>query len=100
VDEALEVVRGLTGRPRHVMWIPAGVVRGAAPLTVLARLGRRTADPPVCPAVVRTLLHGHRYDGTKAARDLGVGYRPFEETVSRTLDWARDQGLLGAGRRG
>ncbi len=100
VDEALEVVRGLTGRPRRVMWIPAGVVRGAAPLTVLARLGPRTADPPVCPAVVRTLLHGHRYDGTKAARDLGVEYRPFEETVARTLDWAADQGHLRSRRRG
>lgn len=96
VEEALEVVRGLTGGPRRVIWIPAGVVRGAAPLTALARLGPRTADPLVCPAVVRTLLHGHRYDGTKAVHHLGVGYRPFEETVARTLDWARDQGLLSA----
>jgi dihydroflavonol-4-reductase len=40
------------------------------------------------------LLHGHRYDGTKATRELGLAYRPGEETLARTIDWFRTEGLL------
>lgn len=100
VEEAVEVVRHHTGNPRRVVWIPAGAVRASAPLTVLARLGSGTGDPLVCPPVVRTLLHGHRYDGSKATRDLGVDYRPFDETIARTLAWARSERILPARRQG
>jgi dihydroflavonol-4-reductase len=37
--------------------------------------GRR---PPLCRQMVRTLLHGHRYDGSQATRDLGLRYTPPE----------------------
>lgn len=89
VEQALEVVRAVVGGPRRVLWIPAGAVRAIAPMTALAALGRSHADPLVCPAVVRALLHGHRYDGSRATRELGLRYRPIEETVERTLAWAR-----------
>lgn len=89
VEGALEAVRAVAGGPRRVLWIPAWAVRAIAPLTVLGALGRGDADPLVCPAVVRALLHGHRYDGSRATRELGLHYRPIEETVERTLAWAR-----------
>jgi hypothetical protein len=44
--------------------------------------------------MARTLLHGHRYDGSLAARELGLVYRPIEETVTRTLRWYERQGLI------
>jgi dihydroflavonol-4-reductase len=44
--------------------------------------------------MVRTLLHGHRFDGSRAARELGLAYRPIEETLARTLAWYGDRGLL------
>jgi len=44
--------------------------------------------------LVRTLLHGHRYDGSKATRELGLTYRPIEETVARTLAWYAERGLI------
>jgi len=47
---------------------------------------------------VRTLLHGHRYDGSRAERELGLRYRAPEETVRRTLNWYVDEGLLPAMR--
>jgi dihydroflavonol-4-reductase len=48
--------------------------------------------------MVRVLRHGHRYDGTKASRYLQLSYTPVEETMARTIDWFRAQGLLQAQR--
>jgi dihydroflavonol-4-reductase len=59
-----------------------------------ARVARR--KPPVCREMVRTLLHGHRYDGSRAERDLGVQYTPPQDTILRTVEWARGAGLLRA----
>jgi dihydroflavonol-4-reductase len=44
--------------------------------------------------MVRTLLHGHRYDASRAERDLGLRYTPPRETVLHTVEWARAEGLL------
>jgi dihydroflavonol-4-reductase len=57
-----------------------------------ARLRRR--NPPICRELVRTALHGHAYDGSRAARELGLVYTPVEETLRRTIDWFREQGLV------
>jgi dihydroflavonol-4-reductase len=56
------------------------------------RLVRR--HPPVCGEMVRTLIHGHRYDGSRAERELGMRYTEPRETVRRTVEWARRAGLL------
>ncbi|HLF60656.1 MAG TPA: NAD-dependent epimerase/dehydratase family protein [Acidimicrobiia bacterium] len=87
-------VGGLSSKPR---FLPGSVVSALAGVVeVGARaLGRR---PPVCREMVRALRHGHRYDGTRATRELGLGYLPVEETVQRTIDWFRAQGLLQAAR--
>ena len=50
---------------------------------------------PLCREVARTLLHGHRFDGSLAERALGLRYRPLEETVARTLAWYEAEGLIG-----
>jgi dihydroflavonol-4-reductase len=72
--------------PRAVANVAAGAVEGAF------RLARRS--PPVCREMVRTLLHGHRYDASRAERDLGIRYTSPRETVRRTVEWARAEGLL------
>ena len=46
--------------------------------------------------MVRTLLHGHAYDGGRAARELGLAYTPVEDTLRRTIEWARAEGLVRA----
>jgi dihydroflavonol-4-reductase len=89
---AIELLRRTTGRPRRVVWIPRGVVRAGAPLAGLLASGRD--DAAVCPALLRTLLHGHRYDGTRATRELDLTYRPLEETLDRVLAWYRARDLL------
>jgi len=72
--------------PRRVATVAASVVERGFKLA-----GRR---PPVCREMVRTLLHGHRYDGSRAERDLGVRYTDPRETIRKTVDWARAEGLI------
>jgi dihydroflavonol-4-reductase len=91
--EALEIVAELSGVRRRVQLLPAPLATGAGALVEAAyRLRGRT--PPVCREMVRTLLHGHRYDGSRATRELGLHYRPVAETFARTIAWARAQGLV------
>ena len=88
---AIAVLRARTGHPRRVVWLPPALVRAAGPFT---RIASRGDDAGVCPALLRTLLHGHRYDGTRATRDLGLVYRPLEETLERVLRWYETRGIL------
>jgi dihydroflavonol-4-reductase len=37
--------------------------------------------------MVRALIHGHAYDGSKATRDLGLTYTPVVDTLRRTVEW-------------
>jgi dihydroflavonol-4-reductase len=87
------LLRAETGHPRRVRHLPraaaavAGVLGGAA-----AAVTRR--ELPMCPELAATLLHGHRYDGSRATRELGLSYTPVRETIDRTVRWYRSRGLL------
>jgi dihydroflavonol-4-reductase len=83
-------VAGVERRPRLVPRFLAAA--GGAVAETSFRLLRR--PPPVCREMVRTLLHGHRYDGSRAERELGLTYTPARETLLRTVEWARGEGLL------
>ena len=89
---AIDLLRRATGHPLRVVWIPRVLVRAGAPLTAV--MARTREDASVCPAMLRTLLHGHRYDGSRATRELGLVYRTLEETLERVLAWYRAQGML------
>jgi dihydroflavonol-4-reductase len=91
--EAVALIRRLWGRPRRVRWLPPALAKaGGAAVGAAGRvLGR---DVPVCPEAVRTLLHGHRYDGSRAVRELGLRYTPLETTLERTLRWYAERGLI------
>jgi dihydroflavonol-4-reductase len=43
---------------------------------------------------MRTLTAPHRYDGGRAARELGVAYTPIEVALERTLRWYVREGLV------
>ena len=95
--EAVELLEQLWGLRRQVRFGPPWLAKaGGAVIGAGARLLRR--DAPVCPEAVRTLLHGHRYDGSKATRELGLRYTPLEVTLLRTLEWCAAQGLVPPGR--
>jgi dihydroflavonol-4-reductase len=92
-QEALEIVSELSGVRHKVRFLPPWAARLAGGLVGAGfRVGRK--PPPVCGEMVRTLLHGHRYDGSRAERELGLRYTPVAETFARTIEWAVGQGLV------
>jgi ABC-type glutathione transport system ATPase component len=93
VREALELVSSLSGVRHDVKLLPAPLARAAGAL-VEGAFRARGKTPPVCREMVRTLLHGHRYDGSRAARALGLEYTPVAETFRRTIEWAVAEGLV------
>jgi dihydroflavonol-4-reductase len=91
--EALEIVAELSGVRREVRILPPPLAR-AAGAVVEGVFRARGKTPPVCREMVRTLLHGHRYDGSRATRELGLEYTPVADTFRRTIDWAVAEGLV------
>jgi dihydroflavonol-4-reductase len=95
VREGVELLERLTGVNEPVRTLPPAVARAAAVAAeTVARVRGKT--PRVCRDLVRTALHGHSYDGSKATRELGLTYTPLEETIRRTVEWFRDEGLVEA----
>jgi dihydroflavonol-4-reductase len=91
--QALEIVSELSGVRDRVRMIPPPVARAAVAMAEAAyRLRGKT--PSVCRARVRTILHGHRYDGSRATRELGLKYTPVADTFARTIEWAVAEGLV------
>jgi dihydroflavonol-4-reductase len=89
--EALDLLSRVGGVPVRPRIVPKPVAQaGAAAVEGAFRLARR--HPPLCREMMRTLLHGHRYDGSRAERELGLRYTPVEDTLRRTLDWAIAEG--------
>lgn len=93
VRQAIALLGTVTGRRRTVRFIPAALALagGGAAGVAFRTMGKR---PPVCREMLRVLQHGHKYDGSKATRVLGLEYTQPEETIRRTVDWFRFEGLL------
>ena len=91
--EAIGIVSELSGISKRIRMVPPPLARGVAALAdVVARARRRESS--MCPARVRTILHGHRYDGSLAERELGLAYTPVADTFRRTIEWAVAEGLV------
>jgi len=95
MSEALALAGEVAGVQRRPHLLPRRVATIAA---AIAERGFKIAGrhPPICREMVRTLLHGHRYDGSRAERELGVRYTDPCDTLRRTVKWARAEGLLRA----
>jgi dihydroflavonol-4-reductase len=97
--QALELVADLSGVRERVRLVPPVLARSVAALAEgAARARGRTSS--LCRARVRTILHGHRYDGSLATRELGLDYTPLEVTFRRTIEWAIAEGLVTPRRAG
>ena len=94
--EALALAAEVAGVDRRPRLVPRFLATAGGTLveTAFRLVGRQ---PPVCREMVRTLLHGHRYDGSRARRELGLSYTAPAETLRRTVEWARSEGLLSNG---
>jgi dihydroflavonol-4-reductase len=91
--DAVALVDRLWGLPRRVRWIPPFAARAVAAAMDAAGWALRR-DMPFCGEAVRVVLQGHRYDGLRAERELGLRYTPLQETLERTLSWYAARGLV------
>ena len=83
----------MSGVRDTVRIVPPAVARSAA-RSLEAAYAVRGRVPSLCRARIGTLLHGHRYDGSLATRELGLIYTPVDETFRRTIAWAEAEGLI------
>ena len=93
VKEALVLAADVAGVQCNPRIVPRALATTAGTVVEYA-FKLRGRKPPVCREMVRTLVHGHRYDGSRAERELGLRYSDPRDTVRRTVDWARSEGLL------
>lgn len=93
VSNAVDIAAAVLGRPVEARVLPIPLAwAGAAIVDAMSRLTRRR--PPLCPEMVRVISHGHRHDGSKATRELGLEYTPAEVTIARMVEWFRAEGLM------
>jgi nucleoside-diphosphate-sugar epimerase len=97
--EALDHLRALTGRPVRVAWLPTGLVHA----------GGRVADAvqrvvpvriPVSYEMVTSLTADPRCDDGATRNELGLEYRPLDETVTDAVRWMVAEGLVSRAQAG
>jgi dihydroflavonol-4-reductase len=88
----------LTGRRIRRVWLPAGLVAGAARLNDRVG-GRLMADLPTRASLAWTLTIGP-VDGSSGERLLGRPYRPLATTLADTLRWWSAAGTAPASKVG
>jgi dihydroflavonol-4-reductase len=95
VREGLALLGALAGVEQPLRTLPPSLAMAVATgAEAIAWIRRDT--PRICRELARTLTHGHAYDGSKAANELGLRYTSIEETLRRTIDWWIEQGLVRA----
>lgn len=95
VRDGLALLGELTGVQHRTVALPRQLALAAG--TFAEGVGRlRGRTPSVCREMVRTLAHGHHYDGSRAQRELGVSYTPLEHTLARLVRWLVDAGHVTA----
>ena len=95
IPQAVEILEAQLGRPLRVRYLPRPVAYAAgATIEGIWKLRRRR--PPFCREIVRTISHGHRYDGSRAVRELGMSYIGPEDFLERLVEWYRQEGLIRA----
>lgn len=85
LEDLFARLKGITGRRRAPLQVPAGL---AAPLAGMAeRLNVLTAFDQ---AQARLMARYWWYDSTRAQEELGVRFRPLDETLRDTVLWLGD----------
>ncbi|MGI9667206.1 MAG: NAD-dependent epimerase/dehydratase family protein [Acidimicrobiia bacterium] len=93
VKDAVELAQGIAGSVIEPRWISLSTLTTWGGMAAgVAHLLKPNSD--ICPALIRTLSHGHRFDASKSERDLGLRYTPISNTFQRTIDWFSEEGLI------
>jgi dihydroflavonol-4-reductase len=89
VRQLAELTLELTGRHMPIVPVPNGISRFVASAAI-----RLHVPVPFNPHVVPYATLYWFVTSAKAQRELGVTFRNGRETISSTIDWLRDKGML------
>ncbi len=89
----LNIVEQMTGTPAPRLCLPLGFAK-AVSLLMPAYYRARRQQPRFTTYSLHVVSSNSLMSHEKATRELGFSPRPFEETVSDTLQWFRQQGML------
>lgn len=95
LDEILEHLAKVTGRPKPRLKLPVGMMIPIA--TVSSFVMRRffpKAPPRFTPETVRLLNSGKHADISKARRELGFQPSPVLDAFTETVEWFRSRGQI------
>lgn len=89
----LQIVARAVGRRPLAVRLPGAVVKGAA--GALQRLAVARGQRPDLSVIMLEYGMGNCfYDNRRARQELGLRFRPFEETVADSVAWFRDAAML------
>lgn len=92
IHDAVAMLGNAADRAINPIVLPPWAGGAAYPLA--AASGLIGGDRPICVEMLRTLLHGHRFDSSLSISELGMAYTPLDDTLKRTIDWLADEGLI------
>lgn len=90
-SDAVDMISKVIERELEVRFVPPALVRAAAPVADFLRWLRLPV--PFCGEMINTVAHGHRYDGSRAATELGLDYAEPVAFMRRLVEWFRAEGL-------
>lgn len=92
-QELYELLHQITGTERIKFYIPLWLAKTSLPLFTLYYKLRN--QPSLLSAyTLYTLSVNSNYSHEKAARELGYGVRPFEETARDTVEWLKSENRI------
>jgi dihydroflavonol-4-reductase len=86
------LLAGAAGRNVDPIILPRWAAAGLYPVAAIA--GAAMGDAPVCVEMLRTLLHGHRFDASRSIDELGMTYTPLADTLDRAVRWLAENGFI------
>ena len=95
-EELINKLRELTEWDKNVMYPPKTLINKLGIFGDIYKSLTRTS-PIICSESLRVMLHGHKYDGSKAERELGLQYKSIDQFILDTIQWLNSKGLINIG---
>ena len=86
LKEVAQYTSNITGKPAPHFTVPIWLAQLAQP--IMAKLAQVNGSQPIYTRpMLNAMKSNHNISHARATRDLGYSPRPFQETISDTLEW-------------
>jgi nucleoside-diphosphate-sugar epimerase len=99
--QLVDILSELTGKPMRKLPVPGSLMRGMGrTVDVLNRLRGEPIDAPITHEAMVYATHWVPMDDSKARADLGLQFRPIEESLADAIRWLLRAGHITAEQAG